>query len=196
MIMDDIKELYIIITLLFVALIVQGYFIYDLKKESFVSVYPSAVTQVKADAIKQYDTNSLEPFVAIQKMQEQVRKEFGNFNAMFANDRFFQDAFSNASFSPTTDIIKRDKEYVIEMKIPGADPKRIDISHSGNIITVSAQHQKSTDENGTDYIRKESFMQHFYRSFSMPRDADLESIKSSYKNGILHISITRKGDDI
>lgn len=188
---DYIKPLYILITILFVALFVQGYFIYNLQQENITKRSDISLTHNPIYRPGSNTTNSIDPFVEIQKIQEHMMKEFGSFNSMFANDPFFQDAFSNAQFSPKSDIIEKDKEYIVEIKIPGVNEQKIDINSDGNIIHVSAQSQKSTDKNTTNYIHKESFANYFKRSFSMPFDADLDSMKSNYKDGVLKLTIQK-----
>ena len=189
-----IKLLYILITILFVALFVQGYFIYNLQQENIAKKNNISLTHIPIHSPVSNTTNTIDPFVEIQKIQEHMMREFGSFNSMFANDPFFQNAFSNAPFSPMSDIIEQDKEYIVEIKIPGVNEKKININSDGNMIHVSAQSQKINDKNSTNYIHKESFGEYFKRSFSMPLDADLDSMKSSYKDGILKLTIQKKSN--
>ena len=191
---DYIKPLYILITILFVALFVQGYFIYSLQQENIAKKRDMSLTHVPIHKTVSNTTNYIDPFVEIQKIQEHMMKEFGSFNSMFASDPFFQNAFSNAPFTPMSDIIEKDKEYIVEIKIPGIDEQKININNDGNTINVSAQSQTSSDKNSTNYIHKESFGQYFKRSFSMPLDADLDSMKSTYKDGILKLTIQKKSN--
>ena len=191
---DYIKPLYILITILFVALFVQGYFIYNLQQENITKRSDLSLTHIPTHSPISHTTNSMDPFIEIQKIQEHMMKEFGSFNSMFANDPFFQNAFSNAPFSPMSDIIEKDKEYVVEIKIPGVNEQKIDINSDGNMIHVSAQSQKSTDKKSTNYIHKESFGEYFKRSFSMPLNADLDTMKSTYKDGILKLTIQKKSN--
>jgi HSP20 family protein len=185
---DTIKPLYILIALLFTAVLVQGYFIYDLQQENSSKKDEASLTYLPV----LHRNGSMDPFVQMQKIQEHMMKEFGNFNSMFANDPFFQDSFSNARFSPVSDIIEEDKAYILEVKIPGVDEQKIEINNDGNMIHIAAQSQRSSDKNSTNYIYKESFGHYFKRSFTLPNDADFSSMKSSYKDGILKITIQKK----
>jgi HSP20 family protein len=183
---ENIKPLYILIGLLFLALFVQGYFIYDLqKKESSLNIPISR----SATHTNSYNAD---PFIEIQKIQELMMKEFGSFNSTFANDPFFKSAFSNTNMSVMSDIIEEDKEYIVELKIPGIDQQKINISNDGNLIHVSAQSNISNEKNDINYIHRESFGNYFKRSFTMPPDADLNTIKSTYEYGVLKITIQKR----
>ena len=191
---DYIRPLYILITILFVALSVQGYFIYNLQQQNITKRSDMSLVDIPVYSPVLNRTNSTDPFVEIQKIQRYMMKEFGSFNSMFANDPFFQKAFSNASVSPMSDIIEKDKEYIVEIKIPGVNGQKIDINSDGNMIHISAQSQTSSDETNTNYIYKESFGKYFKRSFNMPADADLASMKSKYKDGVLKLTIQKKSN--
>ena len=191
---DNIKPIYILIGLLFVALFVQGYFIYDLQKENVEEKRETLFNHMPTYRPVSKTNNYTDPFVEIQKIQEHMMQEFGSFNSMFANDPFFKSAFSNTHISAMSDIIEKDKEYIVEIKIPGLDEQKIDINNDGKMIHVSAQSQKANENNSANYIHKESFGNYFKRSFTMPVDADLNKIQSSYKDGVLKLSVQKKNN--
>ena len=64
---DYIKALYILITILFVALFVQGYFIYNLKQENITKISDMSLTHTPIHRLASGTTNSIDPFVEMQK---------------------------------------------------------------------------------------------------------------------------------
>jgi len=191
---DIIKPIYMLIGLLFIALFVQGYFIYDLKKESIEQKKEVPLTHIPTHSSVAQTNNFRDPFIEIQKIQEHMMKEFGSFNSMFANDPFFQSAFSNNQFSAMSDIIEKDREYIVEIKIPGVDGQNIKLKNEANMIHVSAQSQNINEKNNANYIHKESYGNYFQRSFTMPDDANLDTIKSDYKDGVLKLVIQKNSN--
>lgn len=186
------KPLYVLIGLLFVALIVQGYFIYDLKKASSSEQNQAfSISSIPLQSSVKSTNDFTDPFVEMQKIQTHMMKEFGNFNSMFANDPFFQNAFAHTNMSAKFDIIDKGKEYVVEINIPGVDEKNIEIKSENRMIQVSARSQSAHESNSTNYIHKESFGDYFERSFTMPEDANIDTIKSEYKNGILTLVVEK-----
>jgi len=193
----NLKPFYALVALLFIVVMAQGYFIYDLKKEQATAANQELVHINQYQPNRQlsssgYTSNSVDPFVQMQKMQEKMLSSFGQFNSLFANDPFFQEAFAHMAVSPLADIKEGDKEYTIELNIPGADEQKINITTQDNIVTVSATTQKSVDKNESNYIHKERYVQQFSRSFSLPTNADVEKLSSEYKQGILTISVPKK----
>jgi len=186
---DNFKLIYTLLSLLLVVVLAQSYFIYGLTKTDGVTKEQKVH---KDDFFNHPYVKSSDPFEEIKKIQEEMQKSFGHFNSTFSNDPFFEDVYKKLSISPLSDI-KGDKNgYTIELNIPGADKQKIDIKTQGNTLSVHAKSTKSTDTNDTNYIHRERYTQVFQRSFTLPEDADLDKIKSGYKNGILKITIPKK----
>jgi len=186
------KPLYILVGLLFIIILGEGYFIYDLKKESVTQKREFPLTSATTSRSVAPASNYVDPFIEIQKIQENMIREFGNFNSMLANDPFFKGVFSSTPMSAHFDIVEKDKEYMVEIKIPGVERKNIEVKSEGNMIHVSAQSQNINEKKDANYIHKESYGDYFQRSFSMPDDADLKSMKSDYKDGVLKLFIQKK----
>ena len=88
-----------------------------------------------------------------------------------------------------TDIKETDKDYEMEIELPGMDKKDINIDLSDGYLTISAgKSDKSEDKH--NYIRRE-------RSFSCSRsyyvgDVKKEDVKAKYENGILTVIVPRE----
>ncbi len=173
------KLLYIIISLLFVAVAAQSYFIYDLKNP-------------KENSVKQVQhLTTMDPFTEMLKMQEEMQKSFGHFNSVFANDPFFKKAFAQPT-TPLADMKEQDGKYIVELNIPGIEKQNIKVSNKGYLLSIEAKSMRSSDTNNTNYIHKEIYSQSFYRSFMMPQDANMDKLNTQYKDGKLQIIIPKK----
>lgn len=199
------KLLYIMISILAVVVLVQSYFIYDFKsaldtnkkEERVVShdtVFHSKNKPVANDFFSSFNSSSSDPFEEIKRIQEEMQKSFGQFNSIFANNPFFQDAFTHSAIAPLSDMKENDKEYVIEMNIPGASEKNININikTDDNYLSISALSDNTKEQNKENYIHKERYAQRFERDFTMPADADLQKKTSNYENGVLRIVIPKR----
>ena len=54
-------------------------------------------------------------------------------------------------FAPQAEAGATNEAYEIELELPGADEKDIEISHSGNIITVTGEKHAARKEEGKTY---------------------------------------------
>ena len=142
--------------------------------------------------VKSVVHSSADPYVQMKLMQEQMQKSFAHFNSMFADDPFFKNAFSEMGISPMSDIKEDKNSYIVELNIPGAQEKKLDIKTEGNILHVKAVVEKSSENKDETYVQRERYWQKFERVFTLPSDADLAAIKSDYKDGVLKIIVPKK----
>ncbi len=99
------------------------------------------------------------------------------------------------AWSPTVDIVEESGQYLVTMDIPGVDPKNIDISLEGDILTIRGERSQERQigrQEGGSYQRQERFYGSFYRRFTLPDTADPDSVKAEYQNGVLKLTIPKQ----
>lgn len=97
--------------------------------------------------------------------------------------------------SLATDFKETKDHYELIVDLPGIDPKDIDIKLRGNDLTISAHRESHKKEDGTNFHRVERTSGHVTRTFSLPENADYESISAENKNGVLHVTIKKTPDE-
>ncbi|MBI4566534.1 MAG: Hsp20/alpha crystallin family protein [Planctomycetes bacterium] len=113
--------------------------------------------------------------------------------------RFFDDPWgvfdtSLASFSgwtPTLDVIDGEKEVRIRAEIPGVEPNDVEVSISGNTLTISGEKKSEREEKGKDFHRSERHFGSFRRSVPLPDGVDAEKVSAEYANGVLTIRLAK-----
>ena len=114
---------------------------------------------------------------------------FGNnFSAMM--DNFMRPMYDGDIMR--TDVKENDKEYILDIEVPGYDKNNISVNYEDGYITVSARKEEKSDEEKNGYIRQE-------RSSSCSRsyyvgEVEEESIKAKYENGVLALYIPKQQD--
>ena len=107
-------------------------------------------------------------------------------------DEFFNRSKGGThDWSPPTDIVETEKEYIVEMEIPGMKEEDIKVSLNENFLTVKG---KIGQENGPviNSLLVERFTGSFERTFNLPTNRlDSLSSKAKFENGILTITITK-----
>ena len=108
-------------------------------------------------------------------------------------DEFFNDAVATrrSSFAPSIDISENEKQYMIDVEIPGVDKKDIKLNVENNTLTISGERKFEKKEDGKQYHRVESHYGTFSRSFTLPDNVNTESINATYNNGILSITVDK-----
>lgn len=88
---------------------------------------------------------------------------------------------------PATNVIENEKEFKLQILIPGWAKDEVKVSVDGNLLTLSGEKEESKDE----YLRKEFKVSSFERSFTLPKDIDSQKITAEHKDGILEILIPK-----
>ncbi|MCB1859169.1 MAG: Hsp20/alpha crystallin family protein [Gammaproteobacteria bacterium] len=74
----------------------------------------------------------------------------------------------------------------------GANPESLDISIQRNLLTVTGE-RALIKEDGANYYRQERYDGAFRRVITLPDDVDPDQVDASYRDGVLHIAVKRKG---
>lgn len=111
-------------------------------------------------------------------------------------DRFFEDfglgwKHFDRAWSPSVDLSETDDKYEVTVDLPGMKKDEIQIQYKDNVLVLSGEkkHEEKVDQK--NYHRIERAYGKFERSFRLPKDVKAESIKASYKNGVLHVEIPK-----
>ena len=93
--------------------------------------------------------------------------------------------------TPKVDIIDKEKDLLVRAELPGVDKKDLDISMTDNSVTIKAETKYENKEEEDNYYRSEISQGLFSRTVSLPADVDIDHAKSSFKDGVLELSIPK-----
>ncbi|AKH39333.1 Hsp20/alpha crystallin family protein [Nitrosomonas communis] len=96
-----------------------------------------------------------------------------------------------ASHSPKLDVIDRDNEILVRAEIPGIEKEDLNISLTGNLLTIKGQCASDVKEEKGDYHRREISNFSFSRSVALPGEVDTAKTTASLKSGILEITLPK-----
>ncbi len=99
---------------------------------------------------------------------------------------------SVADWVPAVDIVEEKERFVLRADVPGVDPKNIDVSMDGGVLTVAGERRNEAETVEDGVKRIERFSGRFYRRFTLPDTADAEGISARSENGILEVSIPKQ----
>jgi HSP20 family protein len=112
----------------------------------------------------------------------------------------FQDPFGGmgavgeSAFRPELDITETGEGYQIQMDLPGVKEADIDISITGNRLTVSGKRESEQTTESERYVTTEIAYGSFSRSFMLPEGADLDHVRADLRNGVLRIAVPKQGE--
>lgn len=97
-----------------------------------------------------------------------------------------------AAWSPLADVYETEKGISISIELPGIREDDIDMSISGDTLTVRGERKMDKEVQKESYHRIERAYGYFSRHFSILQGMLTDKVSASFKNGILTISIPRK----
>ncbi|MFD1193205.1 Hsp20/alpha crystallin family protein [Seohaeicola saemankumensis] len=97
--------------------------------------------------------------------------------------------------APASDASTDGEAYRITMELPGVEEKDIDVSVHEGMITVKGEKSSSREDKGDTWFFSERQYGSFSRTFRVPADAQAEKVDAHLKDGVLTISIPKKGPE-
>jgi HSP20 family protein len=121
-----------------------------------------------------------------------------SFRPFYMPNIFDEDLFtglSNRTASmPAVNIKEDEKKYSLELAIPGINKNDLKIDMKEDVITISSEMKKESEENSDGYKRKEFSYSAFSRSFYVPENVNKEKIEASYKDGVLYVTLPKEDE--
>jgi HSP20 family protein len=96
---------------------------------------------------------------------------------------------------PAMNILTNQEGAVVTAELPGIDLDNIDISITGDILTLTGSRQPGQLPEGAKYHRQERGFGQFSRTIRLPFQVAVGQVEAVFKNGILHISLPRTEAD-
>ncbi|MGO8762570.1 MAG: Hsp20/alpha crystallin family protein [Desulfobaccales bacterium] len=116
-------------------------------------------------------------------------------------DRFWDDYFGSgrrglqplqAEFAPAVDVTETADAIVVKAEVPGMDAKDINISVTGDVLTIKGEKKSEREEQEENYHVVERSYGSFSRSLSLPGAVKLDKIEAKYDKGVLTVTCPKK----
>lgn len=125
------------------------------------------------------------------------RRYSGGYPLRDAIDRLFEgsvispQSFGQGGFPPA-DLYTTDEDVIVEMAIPGASPSDIQVSVTGDTVSVAGevQHQRHHQQGQQPFI-EEMWRGRFQRVFTLPMQVDAGKAQANFQDGILTLTLPK-----
>jgi HSP20 family protein len=117
-----------------------------------------------------------------------------------AMDRLFEESFVRPGGGrlapagieiPAVDMYQTDDAVVVKSAIPGIKPEDIDISITGDTLTIRGETRAEEEINEENYIRRERRYGSFCRSLALPLPVVTEKAEAEFENGVLTLTLPK-----
>jgi len=95
-------------------------------------------------------------------------------------------------FQPRFEVKETKEGYVFRADLPGVKEPDLDISVTGNRLTVSGKRDCEKRQEGERYFAAECGYGAFSRSFTMPDHVDADHVRADLKDGVLTLVVPKR----
>ncbi len=111
------------------------------------------------------------------------------------DDSFFRpwrltDVFGDAAELPI-DMYQTDDTVVVKASVPGINPEDVEISITGNTLTINGQTKEENEVKKDDYLRQERRFGAFSRNILLPNSLQTGKAEASFEDGVLTLAIPK-----
>ncbi len=97
----------------------------------------------------------------------------------------------DAEWLPALDVSETKDEIVVKAEVPGMEAKDIDISLSGDVLTIKGQKKQEKKQKDENYHMSERSYGAFFRSVRLPQEVQGDKVAAQYKDGVLKITLPK-----
>jgi HSP20 family protein len=98
---------------------------------------------------------------------------------------------ANNGWKPNVDILETDEGFVLNAEIPGLKREDVSLTLKDDILTLKGEKKRESTTDKDNYQLNERKFGQFSRSFILPDFIESEKIRTSFKDGLLRVSILK-----
>ena len=129
-----------------------------------------------------------DPFRELEDVSNRLNRIFGRSTARAESG---QEMLAVADWSPSIDISETDAAYLIKAEIPGVKKEDVKVTIQDGMLTIQGERKMEKEEKGKKFHRVERSYGSFVRSFRIPDNADEDSVKAEFKDGMLNVTLAK-----
>jgi HSP20 family protein len=95
-----------------------------------------------------------------------------------------------ASWNPPVDLVETPEEFVLTAEIPGVDPATVDLSVTGNVLTIRGI--KPAEEHEATRPLSERLFGPFHRQVALSGEVNFDGVTADARNGVLKIRLPKQ----
>jgi HSP20 family protein len=117
-----------------------------------------------------------------------------------AMDRLFEESFIRprtgwlaplGAEALAVDVYETDQDVVVKSSVPGIKPEDIDITITGDTLTIKGETKAEEKVEKSNYIRQERRYGAFSRSLTLPTTIVAEKAKAEFEDGVLTLTLPK-----
>lgn len=127
-----------------------------------------------------------EPFQDLSEIQSEMNRLFSGFFGRPASGTTV-----DRVWTPAMDMYETKDELVVTAELPGVDEKAINLTITGDVLTLRGERVARQEAAGEGSYRGERWFGRFERSLALPIPVQADKVKATYRDGVLAITLPK-----
>jgi HSP20 family protein len=119
-----------------------------------------------------------------------IRSEMDRLWNKFLGETPFARSFTE-EWSPSVDISETKDKLVINAELPGLDATDVNVSISGDLLTIKGEKKKEEEEKDEHHHYMGRYYGSFKRSFQLPVNVKTDKIEAAFDKGVLKVTLPK-----
>jgi HSP20 family protein len=119
---------------------------------------------------------------------DQFKKDFDGLLDRFLGWRA-RGAESGSNPLPAIESYTQEGKLLIRIDLPGVDSKDVEITATGDQLTIRGKRERVSEEKERDFFHREVYYGAFERTIKLPEGAKSDEIEATQRNGVLELSV-------
>jgi len=126
-----------------------------------------------------------DPFAVMEHLQNQINRAFNTSLTDWPSASGWGTAF------PAADVYQDKDNVIVTAEVPGLAQKDIDLSISGNTVTLKGDKKHESETKEENYHRVERSYGSFQRVIELPVEVNAEKATAKLENGVLTVTLPK-----
>lgn len=127
---------------------------------------------------------------------EKLKKEFETWiDAAVSQGGRALDAFGlrggERNWIPLIDVVETSDAVLVYIDLPGVDPRSVDVTLTGNMLTVKGERGAIATGEGSTLHSRERTCGPFQRSIPLPAVVDADTVQAEAKDGVIRLRCSK-----
>ena len=92
---------------------------------------------------------------------------------------------------PSVDVSEIKDNLIVKAELPGLDAKDVDVSISGDVLTIKGEKKREEEEKDEHHRYVERYYGSFQRSFRLPSNVKGEKVEATFDKAILKVTLPK-----
>lgn len=116
----------------------------------------------------------------------------------FLRNDYHENYLENCGNQPATNVFETEKDFRIELLLPGFPKEDVQINYHKNLLTIKVDKEEAKEEKPEEfkYAHREFGSFNFEKNFKVPNTVDAENISAKFENGVLHLVLPKKEEAV